>query len=294
MRIPYRLAKLTHSAAGGLKILRSPKDVACLSSSKVTGLRNTSQSDWKMQSPIDIDSTKAVADKGLSTKPLDFGRHLSAFNLTNTGSTVDAKTQSKYLLSGGPLANPYEFVGFHFHWENQENPLSGSEHLLNGKGFASELHLVHCNIQKYGEFAEALNYKDGLSVLGVFLEIAPEEKGHDALEELCSYFEQIKLKNASVAMKNPFCPYALLPNDTKSYWTYSGSLTTAPFSECVSWIVFKESIKISKSQLEKFRMLKSVAAVGIQEQESLQATHICHNVRETFPVGDRTVKASFV
>lgn len=35
------------------------------------------------------------------------------------------------------------------------------------------------------------------------------------------------------------------------YYTYSGSLTTHPFSECVTWIVIPRSIKISARQVKK-------------------------------------------
>ena len=33
------------------------------------------------------------------------------------------------------------------------------------------------------------------------------------------------------------------------YWTYPGSLTTEPFSESVTWIVFREPMEISKKQV---------------------------------------------
>ena len=33
------------------------------------------------------------------------------------------------------------------------------------------------------------------------------------------------------------------------YWTYPGSLTTEPFNESVTWIVFREPMEISKKQV---------------------------------------------
>lgn len=33
------------------------------------------------------------------------------------------------------------------------------------------------------------------------------------------------------------------------YYTYQGSLTTKPFTECVIWIIFTKPIKISRRQV---------------------------------------------
>jgi carbonic anhydrase len=62
-------------------------------------------------------------------------------------------------ITGGPLANEYEFVQCHFHWP--------SEHVIDGVGTAAEFHLVHFNKKKYGTFAAAAAQPDGLAVLGV-------------------------------------------------------------------------------------------------------------------------------
>lgn len=50
-------------------------------------------------------------------------------------------------------------------------------------------------------------------------------------------------------------PAKLLPN-TKAYWTYEGSLTTPPFNESVTWILFKEAVEVSPEQLTFFRELR--------------------------------------
>ena len=245
------------------------------------------------QSPIDIDSKIAIKDTGLAKTPLVFNNHKATFSLANTGSTVDATTPSEYILSGGPLQKPYSLLGFHFHWIDQKNPSTGSEHKLNGKAFASELHIVHMNKQTYGTFEEALRNGDGLSVIGVFLELTTDDKGHEGMDILCGAFDQIQLKGSTTELKIPFSPYSLLPTDCKSYWTYPGSLTTPPFSECVTWIVFKDPIKISQSQLEKFRSLKTATNEEAEGKGHSDLPHICHNVRDTFPLGDRVLKASF-
>lgn len=48
-------------------------------------------------------------------------------------------------------------------------------------------------------------------------------------------------------------PTQFIPEDT-SYYTYQGSLTTPPCSECVIWIVFKQPIEVSEEQVS-FKIL---------------------------------------
>ncbi|MOA27760.1 Carbonic anhydrase precursor [compost metagenome] len=43
----------------------------------------------------------------------------------------------------------------------------------------------------------------------------------------------------------------LLPKN-KTYWRFSGSLTTPPCSEGVTWVVLKNPMTLSATQLEKF------------------------------------------
>lgn len=44
--------------------------------------------------------------------------------------------------------------------------------------------------------------------------------------------------------------------DDNGYWTYAGSLTTPPFNESVTWILFKKYIEVSHQQLNNFRNLR--------------------------------------
>ena len=245
------------------------------------------------QSPINIESHKAIYDEDLAKNHLKIAQHSATIALTNTGATVDVKADQSYEISGGPMPNPYELVGFHFHWQNKYNHLAGSEHTVDGKAFASELHLVHLNKAKYSSVNDALGHKNGLCVLGVFLELTSDKTGHNDLEALTRSFEKIQLKDSEYTSPNAFCPYSLLPSDQLSYWTYPGSLTTAPFSECVTWIVFREPIQVSQNQLDQFRLLKTATKEEAAGKEHGKLPCICHNVRETFPLGDRVLRASF-
>ncbi|KAJ8271382.1 hypothetical protein COCON_G00102410 [Conger conger] len=149
---------------------------------------------------------------------------------------------------GGPLQNPYRLKQFHFHWGGKG--CQGSEHTVNGKTYASELHLVHWNAARYKSFGEAASAPDGLAVLGVFLETGDEHRG---LHKITDALYMVKFKGSGVDFKG-FNPACLLPYSLK-YWTYPGSLTTPPLHESVTWIVLKEPISVSEKQMAKFRMV---------------------------------------
>lgn len=64
----------------------------------------------------------------------------------------------------------YKLEQFHCHWGCTSD--RGSEHTVDGRAYAGELHLVHWNCSKYSSFGEAAGYPDGLAVLGVFLTVS--------------------------------------------------------------------------------------------------------------------------
>lgn len=47
------------------------------------------------------------------------------------------------------------------------------------------------------------------------------------------------------------------PADSLGYWTYLGSLTTPPCNECVTWIVFKQTISITEEQVYTLKELNT-------------------------------------
>lgn len=50
------------------------------------------------------------------------------------------------------------------------------------------------------------------------------------------------------AAMGPFSPSCLLPA-CQDYWTYSGSLTTPPLAESVTWIIQKQPVEVAASQV---------------------------------------------
>ena len=90
------------------------------------------------------------------------------------GFSVDGDSFQRLLLTGGGLSDEYRLLQFHFHWGVADDGwnLRGSEHLIDGRRFPVELHLVHIKT-KFADAAEALGSKesDALAVVGVMFEI---------------------------------------------------------------------------------------------------------------------------
>ncbi|GAA6071949.1 carbonic anhydrase 5A, mitochondrial isoform X1, partial [Tachysurus ichikawai] len=111
------------------------------------------------------------------------------------------------------------------------------------------LHLVHWNADKYTLFEEAVMEENGLAVIGVFLKVG---KSHEGLQKLVDALPAVRHKD-SVVEFNKFDPSCLLPETMNKYWTYSGSLTTPPLTEAVTWIIMKQPIEVSHDQVRPER-----------------------------------------
>ncbi|CAH1105411.1 unnamed protein product [Psylliodes chrysocephalus] len=234
------------------------------------------------QSPIDI---KPVDVKVLNSNAKLHWKYEpeTLTEISNTGAAwrVDVKGKGSE-LRGGPLLDEYVLNQFHCHWGESND--RGSEHTINGQYFAGELHLVHWNSAKYSSIQEAANNPDGLCVLGVFLK--PGKK-HEELDKVVKQLNKVQYKNQCCRILESIDPTNFLPLNS-GYYTYHGSLTTPPCSECVVWIVFKEPVEVSIEQLEAFRNLKSLC----KEEKCYDEYDgfVKRNFRPTLPVGQREVK----
>jgi carbonic anhydrase len=120
----------------------------------------------------------------------------------------------------------YELLQFHFH--------APSENLVEGHSFPLEGHLVH---------------KDSD---GNLLVIAVMYSEGAASDELAKAWRQMPAKagerNSLSAAVNA---HGLLPASL-DYYRFSGSLTTPPCSEGVTWIVLKKTEAVSEGQVAAF------------------------------------------
>lgn len=238
----------------------------------------------RRQSPIDICAKEAEFDASLIRREL-WTTYVpaNAHTLINLGHSIQIRIDGRgSVLEGGPLHHKYQVVQFHFHWGHHGH--AGSEHRVNGHAYDAELHIVHCN-KEYATIEDAMHSADGLCVLAVFLQVGQDNANLTPIIDLLS---QIPYKDDETSIPGGFDPSSLLPEDRSRYWTYPGSLTTPPCSECVTWIVFKDPIDISEDQLARFHQLLSTSGADMQHQ-----AHLTDNYRPIQPLHDRTVRASF-
>ncbi|KAM6281290.1 carbonic anhydrase 1-like [Porphyrio hochstetteri] len=230
------------------------------------------------QSPIDIKTQEAKKDASLGLLQITWKPSTSK-EIVNVGHSFHVNFEDKdnqSVLTGGPLTGTYRLRQFHFHWGQTDN--QGSEHTVDGTKYASELHLVHWNADKYSSVAEAVDKPDGLAIVTVFLKIG---LGNENLNGVLKALDSVKTKGKQAPFSD-FDPSSLLPK-SMDYWTYNGSLTHPPLHESVIWIILKEPITISSEQLAQFRTVLSSA-------EGEAPCPILSNFRQPQPLKGRVVR----
>uniref|UniRef100_A0A673NIT1 Carbonic anhydrase n=1 Tax=Sinocyclocheilus rhinocerous TaxID=307959 RepID=A0A673NIT1_9TELE len=238
------------------------------------------------QSPIDFQTHLLRYDSNLP--PIQVQNYNLSTNeqltLSNNGHSVQLSLPSHMYISS--LPHRYSAAQLHFHWGSY-NLLTGSEHTVNGKQFAGEMHVVHFNSDKYPNISMAVDKHDGLAVLGVFIEIG---EFNPAFEKLFKYMNGIKYRDQKIQVP-AFNIRALLPAHLDEYYRYDGSLTTPPCYPSVLWTVFRRPVTISRKQVfHKNRYFKSLYASYAQES----ATVPLHgNYRKPQLADNRVVLVSF-
>ncbi|VEL14259.1 unnamed protein product [Protopolystoma xenopodis] len=119
------------------------------------------------QSPINIATSDVQRDPTLKALKCDF-KGITENLLIVKEHNFQISIHGIASMTGGPLSSSYRLAQFHFHWGSDDH--WGSEHLVDGRSFSAELHLVFFN-EKYSSFQAAIENKDGISVLGVFLQV---------------------------------------------------------------------------------------------------------------------------
>lgn len=179
----------------------------------------------KYQSPINI--VNYTEDSTLEPLKISYSDSTHIHDVVNNGHSIQYNFDAGDYIT---LHNKtYGLKQFHFH--------EPAEHLIEGVRYPMVLHLVHVN--DAGQYA----------VLAI---MAKEGKSSEPFDFLESHLPVRVGETEIVDMA--FDMNLNLPL-TKTYFTYTGSLTTPPCSESVEWFIFKEPITVSLKQVDELRKL---------------------------------------
>jgi len=186
----------------------------------------------KRQSPIDIRST---VRKPLPA--LQFDYHPVPLRIADDGHTVRVRFAAGQALRIGN--ERYTLQQFHFHTPGGDQ--------IGGEAFPMSAHLLHKSAS--GQLlAVVVLFRLGTdnALLDTLLPLIPAQADGDHVHA-----------DRSVDAR------ALLPT-TLGYYRYTGSLTAAPCTEGVEWLVLKQPLEVSKAQLARYRQRFADNMRGVQ------------------------------
>ena len=133
-----------------------------------------------------------------------------------------------YINSNPTSLSLSEYQGYQFHWH------APSEHTLNGNHYDLEMHIVH-----FSNYQPITEYQN-IAVVAVVFKVGSTES-----TLLNSVFN-----NGEVRLNELFSGVS-----ASNFAMYTGSLTTPPCSEQVSWYLYEFPQSISQTQLDFFQDL---------------------------------------
>ena len=189
-------------------------------------------SSGKTQSPIDIRGAQKT-----DLPALKFDYNSVPLNIIDNGHTIQVNYPAGSTLTVGKKL--YVLKQFHFHHPSEEH--------VNGHGYDMVVHLVHADAEGH------------LAVVAVFLKKGNTNPLIDLVWQnlLPEREKAVDVSGVTLNAKG------LLPAD-RGYYTFSGSLTTPPCSEGVTWYVMKNPVALSEAQVAAFAKLYPRNARPIQ------------------------------
>jgi carbonic anhydrase len=180
----------------------------------------------RKQSPVNIVIAETVT---VGLPALAFQYHATPFVVENTGHVIEVPYAPGSAIRVGQ--DTYQLLQFHLH--------APSEHTVNGQFAAAELHLVHRNALL------------DLAVVGVLVNV-----GSPVNAVIDDILLNAPIEEGEIELGGSVNAKDVLPQ-SKSYYNYSGSLTTPPCSEGVRWFVLKEPVFVSQEAIDRLHEIIS-------------------------------------
>nr|CAH7744720.1 unnamed protein product [Callosobruchus chinensis] len=124
-----------------------------------------------------------------------------------------------------------------------------------------------------------MDHEDGVSAFAVFLKVGTER--NPELAKILNGLKHCEFRGKSVELEEKVDFLKLIPQNSY-YFVYPGSLSRPPCIECVVWIVFRDPIEISQSQLDALNDLKN-------HRRKQEGVKISNNYRPLCSTGSREI-----
>lgn len=161
-------------------------------------------------------------------------------------------------------------IQFHFH--------TPSEHLVKGKHYPLEMHLVHKNIDNSSYLVIAVFFERGKEdkFLNEFIHDVPKKLDKKEFAKNISVVDLLTdIETESSLQKDLLKPkqnqsltkinISRIIQAKAKFWTYEGSLTTPPCTESVRWVILEHPLTASAEQIEKLRKAEGINARHTQK-----------------------------
>jgi len=206
------------------------------------------------QSPINIDRSIQLA----TVAPKITIENVEEAEFENLGTTVEV------IVNGTTAVGDkvFNLKQFHFH--------TPSEHRINEEYFPLEVHMVH----------EAADGSGGIAVIAVIFELTPDGSTTELLTGVTQNLQAI-IEPGTVTKTGPLDFGPLVEHlQTKPLFQYTGSLTTPPCAEGLTFFVTEQPLPLN---VETFLAIKTVVRFNSRyTQNNLGQTNLLQVAAEQF------------
>ncbi|KAL7170263.1 hypothetical protein ACSBR2_035185 [Camellia fascicularis] len=184
----------------------------------------------EMQSPIDMANRRVQ----IIRKSKELVKNYKTSNVTVKNRGHDIAIKWTLGEAGSIKINGTEYQLHQGHWH------SPSEHSINGRRYAMELHMVHESPQENGETK--------IAVIGVFYKIGrPDPFLTQLMRNISDMIDQKDERHFGMVDPRD------IKTGGKRYYRYMGSLTVPPCTEGVVWTINKKVRTVSREQVKLLR-----------------------------------------